>query len=550
MPRRAPDLITPRHGAASVPDRSALGWAVYARLSAKKTGRAKKRRNYLETVDSQIADIRAFAAQKGLPISEKHIYKDNHLSAWKKNGKRPDFDEMITACVNGEVIGILVWKFDRFTRRTRDALMFTDLAEKHGILIDGPISGSYDMRDPEDRKKLRDAASAAEYESDNISLRVTDKLGKKKALGLQWGPGRTFGFEILSEAREFDDEVMPIQRPDEVEIIQEIARRATSTDGGRKPETWAALARELNERGITTATGAPWRASTLARMVRHPRNAGYITRKVDNRTEIVGTMPDRYPDDDGTPGEPYLPILDAETYARLRGELMTSKGGRKPNGTYPLSGGALLCGRCGKGKTLAGAGRGNAGGRPADSARRYKCPEHNGGCGMSVRAADVEAMVRDAVIERSANPRLRAEIADKDHALDLAREGLRQQFADAAAEVDRLDEEDAALEVRRANQTPPLRERAYRATKDEYARLIAKAEARVRELTAELQKTPAVDEGDVPAITAEEWEKMGRAGKQRDVVRRLHLRVTVYPAPPRLPGAKINAFDPRRVVIE
>jgi len=103
--------------------------------------------------------------------------------------------------------------------------------------------------------------------------------------------------------------------------------------------------------------------------------------------------------------------------------------------------------------------------------------------------------------------------------------------------------------VRRANQTPPLRERAYRAAKDEYARLIAKAEARVRELTAELGKVPG-GEGGVPALTAEEWEELGRAGKQSDVVRRLHLRVTVFPAPPRLSGAKINAFDPRRVVIE
>jgi DNA invertase Pin-like site-specific DNA recombinase len=548
-----PDLITPRHGAASVPDRSALGWAVYARLSARKYGRAKKRRNHLETVQSQIADIRAYAAQKELPISDKHIFKDNHLSAWKKNGKRPAFDDMITACINGEVCGILVWKFDRFTRRTRDALMFIDLAGKHGILIDGPISGSYDLRDPEDRKNLRDAASAAEYESDNISLRVTDKLGKKKAMGLQWGPGRTFGFEILSEAREADDDLMPIQRDEDVKVIREMARRATSTDGGRKPETWAALARDLNKRGITTATGAPWRASTLARMVRHPRNAGRLTRKDGHgRTEIVGTMPDRYPDyedeDTGTitPGKPYVPILDAETYARLQGKLMTAKQGRTPNGSYPLTG-ALLCGRCGDGRTLAGAARGAA--RPGD-ARRYKCPDHNGGCGMSVRAADVEAMVKDAVLKRSANPKVRADIDEEDRALDLAREGLREQLAAAAAEVDRLDEEDAALEVRRANQTPPLRERAYRDTKNEYVRLIARAEARVRELTAELGKTPAGGEGDVPALTAEEWEEMGRAGRQRDLVRRLHLRVTVYPARPRLPGAKINAFDPRRIVIE
>lgn len=546
-PGVGPALIIAPDGRVSLPDLPPLpdgarGWAVYARLSAKKYGRARQRRNNQETVERQIADIRAFAALRGMLISEKHVFVDNHLSAWKENDKRPGFDSMIAAAARGEVVGILVWKIDRFTRRTRDALMFTEVAEKHHVLINGPHSGEYDLNDPDERKRFRDDASNAEHESDSIGTRVGSRLAAAKQQGMQLGPGRTFGFEVLSQAREFDDDVMPIQRPAEVAIIREMARRFLE---GGPANTWAALAADLNERGILTSTGHTWKPNVLARVVRHPRNAGCVTK---NRDEIIGTMPDRYPN-----GDPYVPILDAETYARLQGTLMAdrSKRGRLPSGSYPLTG-TMVCGRCAKGITLAGAGRGKSAPsegtyqRPADSYRRYVCPQSAGGCGMSVRAADVEAIVRAAVIERAVDPRIRAEVAKTDRALDLAREELRRQLAAAEAEVRRLDEQLSAVEVRHL--TGDVRERAYHDMKKTLDNLIAKAEARRRELLAELGDAPGGD-GDVPALTTEEWDAM-TGEEQRDMVRRLRLRVTVYPPPPRLPGARSNAFDPRRIVIE
>lgn len=105
------------------------------------------------------------------------------------------------------------------------ALMFTEVAEKHHVLINGPHSGEYDLNDPDERKRFRDDASNAEHESDSIGTRVGSRLAAAKQQGMQLGPGRTFGFEVLSQAREFDDDVMPIQRPAEVAIIREMARR-------------------------------------------------------------------------------------------------------------------------------------------------------------------------------------------------------------------------------------------------------------------------------------------------------------------------------------
>lgn len=515
---------------------AARGWAVYARLSARKYGGAKKRRNELETVERQITETRAWAARMGIIISEDHIYIDNHLSAWKKNGNRPAFQNMIHAAKRGEFPGILVWKIDRFTRRTKDAIAFCDLAEEHHVLIDGPTSGRYDLQSPDDRKAFRDAASEAEHSSDITSQRVTSWFREARPQGLQIAPGRVFGFEVLSKAREYDDDKMPIQRPEEAEIVREIARRKVHANPKTgRAETWRELADDLNKRGILTTRGNKWLPSVLAVTIRHPRNVGYQT---ENK-QPTALMPATYPD-----GTPYVPMLDTETYLALIAPLVASREtrGRLPDGSYPLSG-VAVCGNCGR--TLAGGGRGRRTDTTPKSEgyRRYVCPESAGGCGISVRAVDLEQMTRDEVVRVSADPGLRAQVAVRDRELDLARETLRQDLARTEAELVTLDEQMAGLEVRHLKRD--VREVAYRAMKDTLDELIGKAEARRVTLRVKLADVGA-GTGDLPVITAEEWDA-ATAGEKREWLRRLGIVPTLHPVLPRLPGARINVFDPRRV---
>jgi site-specific DNA recombinase len=72
-----------------MPTTDAPIYAVYCRLSSKKPkGRRGRQRRDNETVVAQEAIIRKYAAEKGLAISEAHIYVDNHRSAWKPTGRR------------------------------------------------------------------------------------------------------------------------------------------------------------------------------------------------------------------------------------------------------------------------------------------------------------------------------------------------------------------------------------------------------------------------------------------------------------------------------
>lgn len=518
-----------------LPD-DARGWAVYARLSSPKTGRVKRRRNDLETVERQIAEIIAFAAQRGMMIDRRHIYIDNHLSAWQRNGKRPGFDKMITAALNGAFVGILVWKIDRFTRRTRDALWFIDLYEKHHTMINGPMSGEYDMSTPDGRRKLRDDASEAEHESDTIAVRVRSRFEAARAEGLMLGGSRVFGFELLSEAREFDDDVFPIQRPAEVAVIREVARRAL--DG----EQWARIAEDLNARGITTTKGNPWHDRNLARMVSQPYYGGYITQ---NR-EVVGKL-ETVPGPDGKP-VPYVPVLDAQTYARIQALRAAARRGRRPVGHHKLTG-VVTCGRCGH--AMCGGSLGKRELADESMRLRYVCPKRptaagKPGCGMSVAAVKVEERVREKVLEAVADPQLRARAAEADHAQDAARAELRRRIGEADAEIARIGEEIADLELRRIK-ARRSRDRAFEEMMAILDGLVAEQQARRYEYLAELGG--AGDDtggGDVPEITGEQWDDMP-GEDQRELIRRLGLTITVHPAEP---GAPRGVFDPRRIVVE
>jgi DNA invertase Pin-like site-specific DNA recombinase len=91
-------------------------WVIYARLSKKKRGR---RRNDAESVEEQIWQCREFGALHGLAIGR--AYTDNHRSPWREDGERPAFIEMMAAAARGELVGILLFKADRFARNTPDA---------------------------------------------------------------------------------------------------------------------------------------------------------------------------------------------------------------------------------------------------------------------------------------------------------------------------------------------------------------------------------------------------------------------------------------------
>jgi DNA invertase Pin-like site-specific DNA recombinase len=503
-------------------------WGAYARLSRKKPAsrRGQRRgryRNPDESVQRQIRLIREHAAERGLNLPDHLIFYDNGRSGWQKPGGpapvRPDWDRMIAAGEAGAFGGLLTWKLDRFARNVRDGEDLLDL----GVLLDGPDSGRIDLRTAHGMSTFRRQIEAATHFSNETSEKVKAAFADMRANGYRiGGSGRLFGFEILSLAEVGDgyggeDEdgepglltgPAAVVREDEAEVIRDLARRLLAG------ETVQSMARDLNARHITTTRGGEWNARNLSRTLGNPLYGGRLA----YGGEVIGELAN------------VEPILDNGTYEAVKAKLDKRKRGRRVTGRYPLSG-VAECGNpaCAR-RTMAGYPR--TGGK-----RAYVCAPANGGCGQSVLAAPVEAIVRDKVLAALADAQALEAMRAADVWLDAQREKLAGVLAD-------LDADMAETEAKRA-----AAPRSMTRLRGQYDRNLASMAARYEAAERELAglgpaSAPAPP---LPVMTAEDWDApTTTAARKAAVIRRLGLRVTILPGT-RRQGASRLPFDAGRV---
>lgn len=457
-------------------------WARYARLSKANTG-------HLEKVEHQIELCTDYAASRGLPVAEAHVYVDDSLSAWKKGVARPQWDALMEAAERGEVAGILVYAVDRFTRRPKDLEALIELAEDHGLMIEGPRSGRLDLTTATGRQQARWMAMQAASESDNTSERIKVTLARKMREGKPMGTGRAFGFETGGTE----------QRPAEVAVVREVASRMLAG------EPLAVLAKELNDRGLHTTRGRPWTGANLARMLRGHRYGGLV----EHHGEIVGTIP----------GEP---VLDRDTYDAVQALLASRRRGRRPTGRFPLTG-LLTCATCQQ--SMNGATR-HAVRADGSKAREYRCPIPRGGCGRAIVAEQVEALVGEHMVGLLSDPEHVAKIVAENQHLNEAR---AEHLAKVQAVEDRLTD----LEVKWA--TGELIQSAY----DRAKPLLDAQRTKLLVALDDLSPAAAISAYDA----ALDWDEM-TDDERRVVIQRYRVRIEVLP---KETGAT-SKFDPTRVV--
>ncbi len=503
---------------------SDITWGAYARLSRKKpSGRKGQRhrgrwRDPDESVERQVRLIRAYAAEHGLNLPEHLIFPDNGRSGWQKPGgpppHRPRWNEMIAAGKAGEFGGLLTWKLDRFARNVRDGEDLADLR----VLLDGPDSGRIDLRTATGlstfRKQIEAATHSSHETSEKVKAAFNDMLENGYRIG---GSGRLFGFEVLSLAEfdgDEDEDSAPaaVVREDEAGVVRELAGRLLAG------ETVQSMAGDLNARGITTTRGGQWAPRNLSRTLGNPLYGGNLAYKGETITRLANVTP----------------ILDRDTFDAVQAKLGARKRGPKATGRYPLSGTAVCdnpaCPR-----------RGTMAGHPRTGGQRaYICAPVSGGCGQSVLAAPVEAIVRDRVLAELADAERREAMRAADATLDHQREELRRLLDD-------LDADMAETEAKLAA-TPRSMTRRRQQQERNLATLAARYEAAERDLDG--LGPAAAPAPPLEPVTAEEWEdpEVTPAAVKADIIRRLGLCITIVPGT-RPPGASRLPFDAARVKI-
>ncbi|MGW2851503.1 recombinase family protein [Streptomyces sp. NPDC001215] len=453
---------------------------IYARLS-------KDRKKLSENVNIQIAECQGFAEGESWAIVG--IFKDNDISASKYSTKpRDDYNRMIATIKRGGVHNILITEMPRLYRRLEELLDLIRLAESTDLRRIQTTEGiSYNLATSEGIHAAIDAVNNAMREVARISTRIKRKQ-KARAQGGQWhGGGRPYGYE------EGGIEV----RESEAEVIRECAKRFIAGESIRD------IVRDLNGRGVPTATGAQWRIENLQRTIMKKRYIG--VREYEGQD---------YP-------AVWKPILTLEQWQQMETRRL-SRASRWPKGStgsrkYLLTG-FIYCGNCGG--AMVGSGRTAEGDRPAY--RRYRCRymDNHGkviGCAKVYRAAEpVELLVTEAVWHVFDNPKTAITLAPK-----VDEDRVRAAVEEYERRKGKLDQliADYATDV---------------LTKDQFVMAKGIAEGRVfqaRDALAALQDDGALARVPAHQTVGEAWETAGLDWK-RSVTRLVVERVTVKPSGP------------------
>lgn len=362
--------------------------AGYLRLTVDREG---KKIGY----DVQQKAITHWAAANGFTIGE--WYKDKDLTAADSKVIRPDYERMLGDIESGRWAGVVVWRLDRLVRLTSEFERCNSImkaASAFILSIDPPV----DTRNEMGGFVMRLLVMLAEMEISAMKARSRAHHKAKAEAGRHKGGGsRAFGFvgperddqgNLLNKGRHGVEHIA-----EEVALIREAAKRIAWDN-----ESYADVILDWSTRTppVVGPNGAVFHTTALTAVLTNPRMIGLRTHTtVDPQTgEPVTNM---YKAE-------WEPILDKETFERLEA-LRAVRTPGKPF-QFNLTGGLVVCGRCGK--RLVGTRITTGKGATAKKVPGYRCEPSvtarvQGSCGKgSVIADPVDKLVIARIAARLA----------------------------------------------------------------------------------------------------------------------------------------------------
>lgn len=313
---------------------------IYARLSMDQNGMST-------SVGDQVRECREIVEQKGWELVDEP-FVDNDVSA-TSGRPRPSWDRLLKLFDGPDVPDVIVcWAVDRLYRRPADLEKIIAALDQGRLTVKGLHSGEVDLSTPAGRATARTLVAWDLREVEELQQRVRRGIDSRALSGdFGWGGVRPFGYRVLeadgreaSGRRRRNDPPRRLEDdPAEGAVLREVYAAVLN---GRSLK---GLARELNDRGISTTRGNRWTPNSLRQNLLAPRNAGLRVL----RDEIVGR------------GN-WSPVVDRRTWKRAvavltaPGRTVTNRGTR-----YLLSGRAY----CECGARLVG--------RPMRDRRYYVC---------------------------------------------------------------------------------------------------------------------------------------------------------------------------------
>ncbi len=153
----------------------------------------------------QLRELRAYAQHRGLPLVEEFI---DHVSGATR--ERPALERLWHAVRARKVDTVLVWKFDRFARSTKQ--LIDALEEFRHVGVDFiSITEQMDTSSPMGQAIFTVISAIAEFERSLISERVRAGSAKARATGKRHGRP-TVDARIIQEIRRLRREGQSLHR--------------------------------------------------------------------------------------------------------------------------------------------------------------------------------------------------------------------------------------------------------------------------------------------------------------------------------------------------
>ena len=246
--------------------------ALYARVSTERQERQ-------QTIDSQLAALRAWAAAQGHPVSDEHVFRDEGYSGSRLD--RPGLDALRDAVRDGAVGTLVVLTPDRLARKYAYQALLLEEFRRAGaevVFLQHPISD-----DPNDQLLLQIQGAIAEYERAVLGERFRRGKLQKARDGHYITGSPAYGYSYMPRR-----DVVPghiIVNEQEAELVRRVYGWFTD-----EQTTIRQVIKRLNAGPDLPRSGRPaWSASTVHHMLADPIYIG--TAYANRYTYIPATKP-------------------------------------------------------------------------------------------------------------------------------------------------------------------------------------------------------------------------------------------------------------------
>ncbi|MDD5033619.1 MAG: recombinase family protein [Methylococcaceae bacterium] len=243
--------------------------AVYCRVSTD-----ERLDQSFNSIDAQREAGQAFIASQRtegwIPVADD--YDDGGFSGG--NMDRPALKRLLADIDAGKIDIVVVYKIDRLTRNLADFVKMVELFDQRGVgfsAVTQQINSATSMG----RLMLNILLSFGQFEREVTGKRIRDNIAAGKAKGMWMGGTPPLGYDVSHRQLVINEA--------EAKIVRGIWRRFVEL------KSTTALARELNQRGITTKAwttadgkfrlGRPITKQNLYKILRNPLYIGVIRHK-------------------------------------------------------------------------------------------------------------------------------------------------------------------------------------------------------------------------------------------------------------------------------